>query len=74
MIGTTAACPRCGKPTELLLATPAQESGLPRRVIVYTVTGILILLLGLAGSVWALKRAQAMAERQKQKAGQTTTP
>jgi hypothetical protein len=58
-------CPRCGKETELLLASPRDEGTIPRRIVVYSIIGILILLLGLAGALLALKRAQNLAERNK---------
>ena len=64
--GTTTDCPHCGKTTELLLAAPPEEPSVPRAAIVWTVIAILILGLGLAGSLAALKRAQKLAARQKQ--------
>ena len=51
-------CPHCGKQTELRLAVAPVESSVPRKVIVYTVVGILILILGLVAALIALNRAQ----------------
>ena len=65
-IGTTAACPYCGKQTELILERPPDEPVIPRRMIVYTVLAVVILLFGLMASFYALKRAQSLTGRQKQ--------
>ena len=68
-IGATIDCPHCGKATELMLATPPEESSKPRKAIIGTLTAILILGLGLAGAMAALKRAQRLAAaRQKERA------
>jgi endogenous inhibitor of DNA gyrase (YacG/DUF329 family) len=66
IIGTTVQCPYCGKPTELMLATPPQEKSGSRKAITRAVIAILVLLLGLAGSLIALKRAQNWAATHKQ--------
>src|SRR5439155_22920642 len=63
--GLTTDCPHCGKPTELLLAAPPEEPSVPRKAIVWTVSAILILSLGLAGALVALNRAQKWAARQQ---------
>lgn len=65
--GTTTDCPHCGRPTELLLAVPVQESSVPTKTIVFSIIAILILLGGLVGAMIALKRAQRVAA-QKQEA------
>jgi uncharacterized paraquat-inducible protein A len=65
MVGTTAQCPRCGKTTELLLEQPAEEPALPRKVVFWTVSSVLVLLLGLAASLYALKRTQRWMEQHK---------
>lgn len=62
-VETTADCPHCGEPTELMLATPAEERAVPVRTIVYTVITILILVGGLVAVIIALKRAERMSER-----------
>ncbi len=58
-IGSVVTCPRCGQPTELMLESPPDEPLVPRRVLVWTTIAIVILILGLGGAVYALKRAQA---------------
>jgi hypothetical protein len=57
-IGTTADCPHCGQPTELMLARPKDESALPGKTIAWTVATVLILGLGLVGAMVALHMAQ----------------
>ncbi len=56
--GTIIDCPHCGKETELLLAPPPEEPGIPRRTILWMVVGTLVLLLGLGASLVALRMAQ----------------
>src|SRR5271154_4566591 len=68
LIGTTIECPHCGKPAELLLATPPEEPSVPRRVIVWTAVAVIILGIGLGGALVALHRAKVWAARQKQEA------
>src|SRR5882757_214619 len=64
-VGMTIDCPHCGKPTELLLATTPEEPSVPRNAIIWTAIAILIMGLGLGGSLWALDHAQKWAARQK---------
>ena len=66
IIGTTVPCPYCGKPTDLMLAAPPEENSGSRKAVTRAVIAILVLLLGLAGSLIALKRAQNWAAKQKQ--------
>src|SRR6266566_535628 len=65
-IGRTTDCPHCGKPTELLLATPPEQPALSRRTIVWTVIAVLVMALGLVLSLGALKRLQRIAANKKQ--------
>jgi hypothetical protein len=65
-IGMVVACPHCGKETELTLPRPPEEPAIPRRAIIWTGIAAVILCLGLAGALVALKRAQRLAEGQKQ--------
>ncbi len=74
LVGTVAACPHCGQQAELLLARPLEEPTIPRRVLVWTGIAVLILLLGFAGVLYALKRSQAYVEQHKGKAGQAARP
>jgi len=62
-VGTTAGCPHCGKPTELMLAAPRHERTVPLRTIIYAVITILILVGGLIAAMIALKRAERMTGR-----------
>jgi len=65
LIGTSTACPHCGQTTELLLPQPEIAPTLPRRVIVWTLVAVLVLVSGLVASLVALNRAQRLATRQK---------
>jgi hypothetical protein len=60
LVGTTGRCPHCGKVTELTLAAPPEPSGIPARVFIYTIIAALILLGGLGGSLYALKKMKAL--------------
>lgn len=71
-IGTTAKCSYCRKETELRLAPPVVESGVPKRAIVWTTVAVVILLLGLIGTFAALKRAEAWAAKHKRPAAPAT--
>jgi hypothetical protein len=67
-IGMVVPCPHCEQTTELLLPQPPEESAVPRRAIIWTMIAVMVLGLGLAGALLALKRAQRLAETQKQHA------
>ena len=82
-VGTTADCPHCGKPAELLLAAPPQERTVPVKTIIYTGMAILILVGGLVGVLAALKRAERKRDERMTESNpaiparvpnQTTTP
>ena len=64
-IGLSATCPHCGQETELMLATPEFEPALPRKALILGLVALLILVLGLLGSLAALKRARNMVHDQK---------
>jgi hypothetical protein len=63
LVGTTMPCPYCGQPTELVLATPPEESSVPKRALGWTIAAVVILVLGLGASFYALKRAQRWNEQ-----------
>ena len=64
--GMTIDCPHCGKPTDLVLAKLPEEPLLPRRTIVWTMVAVVIVGLGVAGALVALKLAQKkMAQKQE---------
>src|SRR5215813_1984172 len=68
-IGTVVDCPHCGKPTELQLEALSDEpTAIPRRGLVYAIIAAIILCLGLAGAIAALKRAERMVARQHEQA------
>lgn len=68
-VGTTADCPYCGQPTELMLALPA-DAGSPTRTkaIIFTIAVLVIVIGGGAGIMLALKRAQRIAAQKKESA------
>jgi hypothetical protein len=74
LIGTVIACPHCGQNTELILATPPQEPTVSRKLILWTIAAAVILILGLAGSLIALKMAPGLLKRKKQAESLSTTP
>ena len=74
MVGTPAPCPHCGQQTELLLARPPEEPTISRRTILWTVAAVVVLGLGLAGSLIAVKRAQRLVASQRQRPPAVTAP
>jgi hypothetical protein len=66
-IGLMAQCPRCGKQTELMLATPPQEPTIPRRVIVWTAITIALLIGGFVYLLMELKHYEKRAAERRQK-------
>jgi hypothetical protein len=62
----TAECPHCSQETELLLARPKDEGGIPKRIIAWTVVTALVLGGGLGAAIYALKRAERWAEGKRQ--------
>jgi hypothetical protein len=66
MAGLNTTCPHCGQPTDLLLAPPPEQPSAYRKALLWTTAAVVILGLGLAGSLVALKRAQRLVARQKQ--------
>ena len=71
LIGTTAPCPRCRKPTDLLLPTPPDEPLVPRKVIIWTAVTIAVLIVGAIGLVLGLRHIEKLAARKK---GQAVPP
>lgn len=57
-VGLVADCPHCSQATELLLARPREEPAVPRSSLIWSVIALIILGLGLAGSLVALRMAQ----------------
>lgn len=73
-IGMEIQCPHCGGQTELTLYTSTQEPLIPRRVIVWTIVAVLILVGGLIGTLMALGRAQRLLASQKSLLPANTAP
>ncbi|HWX22351.1 MAG TPA: FxLYD domain-containing protein [Candidatus Binatia bacterium] len=73
MAGMPSQCPHCGQQTDLLLATPPEEPSMTRRAMLWTVSAVLILGLGLGASLIALKKAQRLV-RQKEIESNVQTP
>ena len=63
MVGTRAECPHCGQETDLRLGAPPAATAVSRTVILWTGAAILILVLGLAALLVALKRAEKLSAR-----------
>jgi hypothetical protein len=60
-VGTTATCPHCSQPTELLLAAPPEEKSLvSKKAVVFTVIAVVILVSGLVAANIALQRAERL--------------
>jgi len=73
-IGQTVRCPVCRRETELHLATLPEEPAIPRRLVIVTVAGILILVLGLLACIVGLKLLEKKAaERQAEPKGAAIT-
>ena len=65
-IGLATRCPYCRKETELHLAAPVSQPDHPRRAIFWAVVAGIILLLGIAGLMIALKRAEKWAATRRE--------
>ncbi len=65
-IGLTATCPHCGKETELRLVIPELEPALSRKALILGIVTIVILIVGLLGSLVALNRAKRIVKDQKE--------
>jgi uncharacterized paraquat-inducible protein A len=66
-IGLMAQCPRCAAETELLLALPPQEPLIPRRVMVWTLVTVAVLIGGFIFLLVELKQYEKRAAGQRQK-------
>ena len=65
LVGTMTQCPRCRKQTELTLAVPPEEPALPRKIILFTVIPVVILVLALIVTVVGLKHFEKLAALKK---------
>jgi hypothetical protein len=74
-VGTSAECPHCGQPTELLPAPPSEEESPVRTTaVIFTLLATLILLGGLAGALLVLKRAERLKANRLQYRSEAATP
>jgi len=71
-IGMTIPCPHCGAQTELTLAAPEQPSARSPRSLKWAIVGVVILAIGIAGTIGALVLARQPL--QKRGAQPVTTP
>jgi hypothetical protein len=72
LVGTMATCPCCRKQTELMLAAPPEEPGVPRKVIVWTVATAVVLISGLIVTVVGLKHFEKLAAQQRDREATAT--
>jgi len=77
-VGTTASCPYCGQPTELMLALPPEADPPTRtKAIIFTIVVLVIVIVGGAGIMFALKRAKRLSAQKRESvvtASPTQTP
>ena len=73
-IGSMAACPCCHQETELTLHVPELEPTISRRLMVWTIITVVVLVLGLIGAIIALNRAQSLAIEKRRSAPAQTEP
>ena len=65
LIGTMAMCPRCRKQTELRLESPSEEPLVPRKVIVWTLVTVVILVGALIVTIAGARHFERLAARQR---------
>jgi hypothetical protein len=68
LIGTMTQCPRCRQQTELRLAAPPEEPAAPRKIVVWCVALMALLVLSVIVVVVGLKHFEKEAARQKNRA------
>src|ERR1039458_9928446 len=65
LVGTMTTCPLCKKQTELTLAAAPEEPIVPRKVIIWTIVTIVILVAGVIVLLAGLKHFEKLAARQQ---------
>ena len=70
-IGLMAQCPRCAEETELMLAMPPQEPLIPRKVMVWTVITVTLLV---AGFVYFLAQLNYYEQRAVERRKKSASP
>jgi len=73
-IGLTAPCPHCGHSTDLLLAPPPADTSSARKIIVWTVVGVLVTALGVAAPLIGLKLLRMKAAELRANQPAATNP
>ena len=73
-IGLTAPCPQCGQSTELLLAPPPDDTSASRRIIVWTVVGVLVIAVGVAAPLIGLRLLRMKAAELRANQPAATNP
>lgn len=71
-VGTTVACPHCGLETELTIETDSTDSDDSARGKKWIVAGIVILVIGVVGSIGALVIATNLSKKTKLLSSQNT--
>ena len=65
-ITTMGECPHCGKQTRLFLVIQQPDSGDSRKMVIWTVVGISILVLGFFAALYSVHLAKQLAEERRQ--------
>ena len=66
LIGTMIQCPRCRKQTELTLPELPEEPTVPRKVIVWTVVAVVVLVAAVIGPMVGLRHFEKLAAQHRQ--------
>lgn len=67
-IGLAGECPHCHRQTEVLLAVVSLDTAASRKLLLWAIIGILILLAALAACIVAVHLAKKLEERHRQRA------
>jgi len=67
-LGTTGECPLCGKQTHMILALPDQEPDVSRVMVLWTVSGIVILIALLLAALFAVHLARRLTDENRRNA------
>jgi hypothetical protein len=74
-LGTSGECPLCGEQTKMFLAIPDQEPDASRKMILWTVVGIVVLIALLFAALFAVHLARKLTdENRRQLPAQTSQP
>ena len=65
-IGQSVVCPYCRRQTELHLPQLSEEPTVPRKLVIWTVAAILILVLGLAAALYSLHLLEQRLAQERQ--------